>query len=71
MKDFRGNEIEVGDIVAYAWRRGSSMGLKQLKVVAVDGARNNIVGLDPQVRVNARRVNISTPANVVIVEKAQ
>lgn len=69
MNDFRGNKIEAGDTIAYAWRRGSSMGLKQLKVVAVN--LHGVVGIDPSVRANARMTNIKVSENVVLLEKAQ
>jgi hypothetical protein len=41
-KDFLGNSIEVNDTIIYPVRRGSSMWMKKLKVLAVRSTANGV-----------------------------
>lgn len=67
MKDYRDKEIAVGDIVTYAWRRGSDMGLKTLKVCAV--ADDHIVGLEDKL-IKPRKIHLKTGRLIAVLEPA-
>lgn len=62
MKDFMNVEIEIGDIVVYPVRRGSTMYLKSATVAEID---KTIVCLSSE----GRRVTLLHPRRCVIVKK--
>lgn len=63
MVDFVGNEIQVGDRVAYATRHRSSLELKQLVVTEVSD--NFLAGHRPEETVNARKIRLTVPDYIV------
>lgn len=67
MKDFRGVNIKVGDIIVYPVRRKSNMILKEATICEVPGQgcilKKGVVGLNP----NGRRVIIETPDRCAVV----
>lgn len=62
MKDFLGTPISVGDLIAYAWRRGSAMGLRKATVTSVFANRLHIL-------VDGENRTIKTSSNIVVLAK--
>jgi len=62
MQDFLGSPIEVGDTIVYAWRRGSTMGLRKVPVIAV---LSNCI----HVQVEGETRTLKTSANIVVLQK--
>lgn len=60
--DFLGRPIHAGDTVVYAWRRGSMLGLKQLRVTQVLDAAIGGYASD------GRSITLKNLKNVVVVE---
>jgi hypothetical protein len=64
-KDFLGREIHPGDLVVYAWRRGSALGLNKL---SVQQATPDFIGGYSN---TGRKVTITNLKNVVIVTQPE
>jgi hypothetical protein len=62
MKDFRGREIQVGQMLVYPVRRGSSMWLSEISVT--DLGDGTISGINNK----GRRITLSRPNRSVIVD---
>jgi hypothetical protein len=65
-RDFTGQKIMIGDVIAYPVRRGSSMTLKEATVSEQPGSgctvKKGVVCLSP----SGRRVIIETPERCVV-----
>lgn len=62
MKDFRGREIQVGQMLVYPVRRGSSMWLSEISVT--DLGDGTVSGINSK----GRRITLSRPNRSVIVD---
>jgi hypothetical protein len=66
--DFAGNDIHVGNTIAYAFRRGSVLKLKKAVILGIEnnGGEIVLVGYDPTA-IAQRRVRIKNVKNCIVI----